>query len=163
MYPVVDAGAAHQAGAGTTNAQLQQTKVMSQRLEAGAAVLTSCRRHCCWRCCQLNPRPKRGHSPVENLTDYLNSCTYHLLTEGNGYLQQQLKKFALLEPNVLQRKHGAAIAAGAGATYPPLPLKLCCQNSGHRVRRCNVSAAATAVCECDDAQRLCCRNSSERV
>ena len=33
MYPVADAGAAHQTGAGTTNAQLQQTKVMSQRLE----------------------------------------------------------------------------------------------------------------------------------
>ena len=132
MYPVADAGAA--------------------TLGAGAAVLTSCRRHCCWRCCQLNPRPKRGHSPVENLTDYLNSCTYHLLTEGNCCLQQQLKKCALREPNVLQRKRGAAIAAGAGA----------------------MPAAATAVCECDAArsllpqqqsasatpQRLCCRNSS---
>ena len=55
-------------------------------LGTGAAVLTSCRRHCCWRCCQLKQRPKRGHSPVENLTDYLNSCTYHLPGQSCGDL-----------------------------------------------------------------------------
>ena len=57
------------------------------------------------------------------------------------------------------------------------PQRLCCRNSSLRVRRRNVSAAATAVCKCDAAtsllpqqqcanvtpQRLCCRNSGLRV
>ena len=68
----------------------------------------------------------------------------------------------------------SCVTTSAGATAIQ---RICCRNSSLRVRRRNVSAAATAVCKCDAAtsllpqqrsasvtpQGLCCRNSSLRM
>ena len=46
------------------------------------------------------------------------------------------------------------VGSTAVSAVIPDAARLCCRNSSLRVRRRNVSAAATAVCECDAATSL---------